>query len=524
MRRLRERLVQVGGALALVLALVFAAGCGGGDHPGGLASLVPPDAPLYAEAVVRPDEEQADAIESLADRVGGISDPGAEAIATLERSFADDGLAFSYESDIEPWLGDHAAIFVRSFESAGIAGGADAAVLAEVTDPDEARDVIEKAADADPRPEEQRSYRGTDYLYSDRSGGLAMGTIEDRALAVGTQAAFKVAVDASQGESLGESEEYIDRVDPLADDPLGKVFIEPGTVLEAALASEHVARMERLAIESLVAGPFSQPIAFELSATPNTATVDMAAMLDPKARVATGSPLLDGLPGESWFAAAVPDLGPTLVRTLDRVSNSGAPGARRIEREIRARTGLDLSHDVIGWLGDAAVFVEGAGVPGLTAGLIAQTSDPRAPRPLLDAVRRAVERDSGLRSVGPPEGADYGFSVGLPGLGGGAEAGVVDEMLVAVIGTTAELALHPDRTLADEQRFRTAISALGDVAPVFYVHLPSLSEAARRGVDGAAPDYDALAPYLDAFESLAGGARVDDGLLLSRGTVTLAPE
>lgn len=506
----------------LAAIALLAGGCGADDEPAGLASLVPPDAPLYAEAVVRPEGDQMEAIESFADRVGGISDPGATVAAALEDALAGGRAEPSYAEDIEPWLGDHAAVFVRSFEDTEVPGGADTATVLEVSDVDAAREAIQSAVDADPRRGESRSYHGVDYEYSSRDGGLAVGVIDDRALVIGTHTAFKVAVDSSQGESLAASEEYTDRLDPLPDDPLATLFIEPDTAIEAAIASRDLAPGEGRIVRSLLPDLISQPIAATLTATPDSATIDVSAMLDGDVRVTTESPLLDGLPGGSWFAMAVPEFGPTLERIVDRLTTSGLPGARGLEREIRTRTGLDLGSDVLDWLGDAAMFVRGTGVPGFAAGLIAQTSDPDAPRALLDAVRRIVDGDSGLS---PPEGADYGFSIGVPSLGGGAEAGVIDDTLVGVIGTTAELALHPDETLGDDERFEEAISSLGDdVAPVLYLYLPSFLEVARQGDDDGDPDYDALAPYLSAFESLVGGTRVDDGLLLSRGTVTLAPE
>ena len=42
--------------------------------------------------------------------------------------------------------------------------------------------------------------------------GISAGIVDETALVFGTETAFKVAVDASQGESLAESEEYTDRI------------------------------------------------------------------------------------------------------------------------------------------------------------------------------------------------------------------------------------------------------------------------------------------------------------------------
>ncbi len=145
----------------------------------------------------------------------------------------------------------------------------------------------------------------------------------------------------------------------------------------------------------LLGGPLSEPIAAALTAEPDAASIDVAATIDSDAPASTESSLLEGLPGGSWFAAALPDLGPTLERNLDQVSNSGLPGAGQIEAQVEQETGLDLATDLFAWLGDAAVFVEGTGAPGFSLGLIAQTSDPEGPRKLLDVVGRIVEQRVG---------------------------------------------------------------------------------------------------------------------------------
>ncbi len=94
-----------------------------------------------------------------------------------------------------------------------------------------------------------------------------------------------------------------------------------------------------------------------------------------------------------------------------------------------------------------------------------------------------------------------------------------------MLGGTVAGVLDPDETLADDERFEAAVDALGDdLAPVLYLHLPSLLEVAAAGDSDGSPDYEAIAPYTDALDALVAGIRVEDGLALSRVTVTLAPE
>ncbi|MFI5122947.1 MAG: DUF3352 domain-containing protein [Vicinamibacteria bacterium] len=503
---------------------VLVGGCGGGDGGGSseLASFAPPDAPLFGEGVIRPEGDQREAIESFAERVGGISDPGAAVIAAFDDSIGQDTPGVTYAEDIEPWLGDHAAFFVSSFEMGADGGSTDAAGIVEVDDAAAAREFIPQGFGEDAEPE-QRSYAGADY-YFDPEGERAVGVIDDEVLVVGTETAFKVAVDASQGESLAESEEYTDRVDALPDDPLGSIFFEPAAAVQAAIASEGLDPDQARLIKPLLGGPLSQPVAVTLTADSDSAAIDIATTIDGGDDLSSESSLLTDLPAGSWFAAAVPNLGPTLERTLDQLSSSGRPGAGMLERQVREAVGIDLSDDVFSWLGDAAVFVEGTAAPAFSAGLIAQTSDPEAPRALVDALQALAEQQSGLPSSGPPEGADYGFSIGLPGVGGGAEAGVIGGELVVVLGATAAQALDPSETLGDDEAFQAAVSSLGDdLAPVLYVDLPLFFQVAEQGSDGDI-DYDTARPYFDAFATLVSGSHVEDGLMHSRVSVSLADE
>ena len=346
----------------------------------------------------------------------------------------------------------------------------------------------------------------------------AAGLIDDY-LVTGTEAGFKVAVDAWEGESLGESEEYEERTEALGDDLLASAYLEPAAAIEAGLASEGIDAADAKASQPLLSGPLSEPLAIGLQATTETATIELASMVEGHEDIATDPSLLAGLPAGSWLAVAVPELGATLERVLDQIENGGLPGSGSIGEIVRARTGIDLRADVTAWLGDAAAFVEGTSAPGFTAGVIAETDDPQGPRAVLARLQEFAERDSGLRSAAPPQGAEYGFSLGLPSLGGGAEAGVLGDRFVAVVGGSASQVLDPSAELGDDDRFQAAVESLGGDVPLgLYLLLPSFLEVAELGGSGADPDYQAARPYLEAFESLAAGSSLDAGLAVTRLT------
>jgi hypothetical protein len=516
------------GALALA-ASVFAIGCGGGNDAapsGGLAELAPPDAPFYVEATINPDDDQAAAVDSLTGRFG--IDPGAEVIAAVDRSFSTDGADLSYAGDIQPWLGDHAAAFVPSLATDASNSLKDYAALVDVSDVDAADDFIAKAADASKDETEQRTYNGTSYTF-DASDSTAVGIVDNRALVAGSEAAFKVAVDAASGESLAGSDVYSSHLDPLPDDALATAYFEPGQLISAGIATGDVDPDELRMVKPFLGGLLSKPVGAALTVQDDSASIDVASTIDSDASSSTESELLEDLPGDAWLAAAVPDLGPTLERAFDQVTHSGLPGGQQLQSEVRDATGLELGADVFSWLGDAAGFVSGTGSPGIQFGVVAETTDPNGPRKLLAAAQRLIEGTNPPPDTGPPDGADYGFSFGLPSAGGGAEAGVIDDVLVGAFGASVDQVLHPDATLGDDASYSEAKSALGDdMAPALFLDLPEAIKIAEIGAADDPPgeglDYQAIEPYIGDLGSLILGSRHSDGLLITRTTITLTPQ
>ena len=99
------------------LAIAFA-GCGDEDDSepaSGPATVIPADMPLYIEATVKPEGEQAENLDALLAELADLplpgidlGDPGDLIVSQLESQAADAGVDFSYAEDVEPWLGEKA--------------------------------------------------------------------------------------------------------------------------------------------------------------------------------------------------------------------------------------------------------------------------------------------------------------------------------------------------------------------------------------------------------------------------------
>ena len=183
---------------------------------------------------------------------------------------------------------------------------------------------------------------------------------------------------------------------------------------------------------------------------------------------------------------------------------------------VRGRTGLDLSDDVTGWLGDASAYVAGTSPETIEFGLRAESTDPAGPRALLGAARKLIAREAPNAAIRPAAaGVEDGFAVSLPG-GESLEAGVIGTELVVAAGRAAVDLLEPAQTLGDSERFRAAIEALGgEFEPSAYLDIPALLAVSEHGGGGDAA-YAAAKPYLQRLSYAVAGSRFESGLAISR--------
>ncbi|MGH2925775.1 MAG: DUF3352 domain-containing protein, partial [Solirubrobacterales bacterium] len=197
-------------ALAAGAALLVAAGCGGsgttatftGPDP---ASVTPADAPIFAEAVVRPEGDQKDAVNSALSKLLATDDPGGLITGQVDKALASQSQGFTYAADVAPWLGTRAGVFFTT-----LSGRADGAVVLSVTDTGAAEQAISKVADSQSSSPSKGTYKGVGY--TDTGNGSVAGLIGDL-LVVGPKNGFEGAVDASQGTSLAESSEFKTQLD-----------------------------------------------------------------------------------------------------------------------------------------------------------------------------------------------------------------------------------------------------------------------------------------------------------------------
>ena len=311
-QRISTRLaLAVGAALAIaaIVVLSFVLREGGvptptdgiGDIP--TAHLVPEDVALYVGVSTDIDS---DAWRDAFDRLGA-DDPVGQA-----REGVEDESDFSWEEDIEPFLGGAAVFFISSLDPEGD-DGPSGAVIFRVPDASAAEAVIlRRRSDGF----EGRDYRDVAYKVMEEGGVLAV--IGDHFVYAAGEPTLHAIVDTRLGDTrlgdtraLADSDDFRRLRNTLEGDALAFVYIHPASlapeVREEPSEEGEPALLSLLGFDDLL----SRPMGVLVQAGDDALRVRAAALGDP-------GPILSLLrPRESRFAGAVPEETAIFVSTYD---------------------------------------------------------------------------------------------------------------------------------------------------------------------------------------------------------------
>jgi Protein of unknown function (DUF3352) len=501
-------------AAALLAAAVIAACCGSGPGAGGTdpAALVPASAPVYVEAVVRPDGAQAADADGALRRILRTTDPGAELVEMIDRAGRDKGLTWA--RDIEPWLGERVG---AAMPSAG-GGRSDGIVVAASTDDDAAGDALAKLIPGG----RERGHRDVDVRVAPE--GDHAGAVLEGALVLGSEAGVKAAIDASKDDALGETDRLEQARAAVDDERQGFLFIDTERALRASLgAAGDTAQQSIAPFLAAVAKALPTTIAAGIDAEPDALHVESAALGGTaKPAGGDGSAALAALPGDAWLGLGIGDLGASLANTLDAVGSSGGLTGVGLELALRQagqRLGLDIRRDLLSWMGAAGVFAAGERRSDRRAGIVVTSKDPAATRRAIPKLRALARRDAGdrvrtLRAAG----VDEGFVV--RGSGDETDVYVVaagDRFAITTGEGSLSQALRPSGRLGDAPALQAAASKLrGGVKASFFVDV----QRARAMKPQAARGRHARRA-LRAIEAIAGGTLRDGDTTRGRAVATL---
>jgi hypothetical protein len=477
----------------LVLPVSFAAGCGNTDEAAsGASELVPAGSVMYAEANLKPEGDQKQAIDSILSKFPGGDQAGDKLKELIEKGLRESDAPITFKDDIEPWLGDEAAFFVGGIGQSGDAKAS--AGLVATTDEDKARDALEKSAEGKTT---KHDYKGVEYL-TDSTGDA--GAVFDGFLVLGTEDGVKAAIDTSEGgKKLSDDEGYKKAIDDAASDRLGFFYVNSPALLDAA-------REVGTPIPESFRKFFNEPVAATVDADDDGVLIE--AKVPPGlarsfAFFGEGSDLLEGLPADSWVAVGQKDLG-KLIGFYEDAFAGVAGGRDAIEGQFKAATGLDLQQDVLSWMGDFGIFVRGTSLASLDGALIVQTSDEAASSRVLAALERLARTQSDSGTEIQPR--RNGFTVRIANVPKPIHAFVQDGKVVFAYGdAAAKDAVSPADKLGDSPDFTSVKDSLGNYDVSFYVLVKPILDLVDSTPGASDADWQKAKPYLEPLNALVAG-------------------
>lgn len=544
-------LARLASLLAVPALAVALASCGD-DDASAPSDLAPTDTALYLEATLESEEQVANAQALIAELgevplLGSTLDPEAIVAGALEDSAADAGVDFSYAEDVEPWLGERAAIAFLSFEgfsdpevpvgNGPIPGEAipDFVIVLETTDQDIARDSITRIASSSEGASLEETEIAGEPGLSDPEADLYMAFADDFIVLAPEQEAVESALDA-RGDPLTDADIFGEAQDGLPEERLGFGFVDVAGAVEYAVASGGTSQEEADTIEAFYGEGFDQPASFALTAGERTLAVDVASGLGQLGFPSLGeSELTAQAPEDAIAVLGLGDLEAQAQALLDQLGalaeSTGDPELDRdlIESGFQAAVGVSLE-EALAALGEASLWLRGTPPDDYAVGFQIVTGDPQIAADVLRAAAQGLESD-GYR-VGPaPRGAEAGFEAALdPLLAAGTEllfvSGALEGDRVTVVLATGRAAAgdSPAGAVGATPGFADAEAALGDdFALTGYADLvPILDLLVEQGsafdvVTGAtAPEQFVLEFLADKLGFAAIGTRADGERVIQR--------
>ncbi|HEY2570778.1 MAG TPA: DUF3352 domain-containing protein [Solirubrobacteraceae bacterium] len=549
-------------ALALAVSSLAAAGCGSSGPSGTSidpANAVPASAGLYAGAVVRPEGSLQAAARSAGQTLTHQADPYLRLLGALQTPGSG---ALDFKRDVAPWLGSRAGVFLSAAGSAGseaaigklltlvqqgllgqgssrgafpfAAHSVEGAIVLDTRDTAKARSFLKALAGR--AGAQTTSYRGVSYLAA--SSGIAFGVVA-RLAVIGTEAALHAVVDTtSGGPALSRSPDYTKLLSAAPAGALAHVFANP-VALGAANRSAAQGASSAL---SLLAG--SRTVNVSLVPSKTSIVVDADALSAGGSAGAGGGGLLarssqaaaamGELPGESWLAVGLGDVGATLGRDAGALqgitslagllTGSGAEagqaagisvngllaGILQPLRELAGESG-QARRELTSWMGSAGLFASGTGLLELKGGIVIESKDPALSRAAVGKLGAKLRKSGGSVQSASIPGTDAALAARLSGLpvalyiADGRSAGGKTKFIIGIGEPSVQAALSPPGTLSGSAAYATASSALSGAHPSVIVDFPTLLGLLEGIGLSEDPTIAPFVPYLRSLTTLSGG-------------------
>lgn len=498
-----------------VATLALLGGCGGGSSSSSeLAGFAPPGSLVYAEGTLRPTGSLKTDVDAIAQTVGDADNLGDLVVEELEESAREDGEPFDYATEVEPWLGERAALAFKDIEDGD---PANFVLAVESTDTAATQEFIDTQTEAGDDPYRDVSYEGVDF----RVGGdedQAVGVVGDFLVLAEDERAFKEAVDASEGESLGDEERFEAAFESASEGSLADVYIDIGGIIEQSGDTIDPQAREILANSGI--DPSDATAVASVTPGSDTVEVDLSSDLGgEEAPTGDASELLGSLPADSFAGVAVSGFGNQIGEAIDELDKEGIPDTvppNQLKKGLKP-LGIDLE-ELAGSLQDGGIFAVGNSERSLGGALVLSTEGSSAVDTVdnIGKLLRQVE----VEGVTALSGRVNGFSVRSDDLGDKPLVVAAEEGRLAigygVPATLTALATGSGKTLSDTSAFKAAVSSLGDTPISGFADGPAALRLADSMISPSDEGFEDAKRYLRSIEFLALGSASEGELTTAK--------
>jgi Protein of unknown function (DUF3352) len=495
---------------AALAALVAGCGGSGGGSGSDLAGLAPTQSTIYIEGAIQPEGQLSEDVEALAQKIAGIDNLGETIVSEIEESGVGSDDEVDFEKEIQPWLGEKAAIFLEEYDGDDFQGYA-AAI--ETTDAGAAQDFLDKTAESSDEEVKDGSFDGIDYKVEE--DGTTVGIVDDTVVLAQDEKNFKQVVEASSGESLADQDSFTSAFDQAQDGSLVDLFVDVGGLIEQSggtidpeaklfLESSGIEAENATAVASLVPGSDQVEIDFATNVAGDEPSSGDA------------SQLLGSLPGGSLAAFASSEFGRQLGESLDSIDAQGIPGElepHELKQAMKA-AGIDLDK-ITGSVGDIALFAQGNTEKNLTGAVVLTTDDAKEATNTVSNIGLLL-RASGTPGVTAISGKATGFSVRSADFGSQPLVVAAQGNRIAIsLGLAASaqaLSAEGGATLASNPAFKAASDSLDGTPISGFVDGPAALALVENVLSPEeAEELEEAKPYLEkiAFAAIGAGSSGD---------------
>jgi hypothetical protein len=552
-------------ALASLLAAVSlaATGCGSGASGSSIdpARAVPASAPLYAGAYVRPTGELQSGASAAGRNLTHQADPYLRLLEALQTPGSS---ALDYKRDIAPWLGPRAGVFLTatgaSEETAvdrlltlvehgllgsGSSSGAfpfaahsvEGAIVLDTRDSAKARSFLTQLASR--AGAHTSSYRGSSYQVN--ANGIAFAIVAKLAV-IGTESGVRAVIDTTAGgPSLAHNSDYakLQAVAPAG--TLANIYANAGAFGGGAGAAKQASMS---AFSALAGGglvnvslvPSGSSIALDADALQTSTDTGASAggLFSAGAQAAQAAA---ELPGESWLAVGLGDVGGTLgadVNAIQGIASLGssltAAGAgsesaggisvkgllEGILTPLRAlgSNGARTRSEFASWMGSAGLFASGTGLLELRGGVVIDSKDAARSRAAVGELGSLLRGEGASVQSAKLPGTEAAVAARLSGLpvvldiAAGTDASGHPKFVIGLGEQSIEAALRPSSTMSGSAPYSAAGAALGEgIQPSVIIDFPTLLGLLEGVGLSEDPSVAPFVPYLRSLSTLSGGSR-----------------